>query len=106
MMISSGIQRNAITSTVAIRSPIRVALVSTSDRLERAEAPRDQEVEAHHDDRYRRESRGEGNVRLADLLLDDVADEARARTADEQRRDEVAEGQREQIGRASCRERV
>src|SRR3954468_4749956 len=72
----------------------------SSDRLERAEPPGEHEVDPHHDHRDSRERGGKWDVGLADLVVDDVADEARARTAYEERRDEVAEREREREDRA------
>ena len=75
--------------------------VSPSERLERAEPARDREVDAHDDHRDHRERRRERDVRVdADEAVDDVPDEARARPADEQRRDVVAEREREREDRA------
>ena len=62
-------------------------------------APREQQVDDHHRDGHRRERGREREVvRDADVDVDDVADELRAR--DERRRDVVAERQREGEDRA------
>src|SRR5205807_6115390 len=74
--------------------------VFPSNGLERTSPAGGEQVDPHHDDRHGRERGGEGNVRLADLVLDDVADEAGTRAADEGGRDEIAERQREREDRA------
>ena len=73
-----------------------------SERLERAEAPGDEQVDGHDRDRHEGERRGQRQVaRHALLLEDDVADELVVR--DQARRDVVAEGQREREDRARRR---
>src|SRR6266516_1172138 len=96
MMTSSGIQRNATTSTVQIPSPMRVPRVCTSEGLERAKPLRDQEIRGHDDNRDGGEGGRERHVSVdTDLLLDDVADEVVLPSTHQRRRDEVAERERE-----------
>src|SRR5438105_3952857 len=98
-MTAIGMYRNASTSATQTPSAVRVArdsITIPSQRLEGAEAARDQEVDPHDKDGDNRKGGAERQVaRAVDRVVDDVADELRRRAADQHRRDVVAERQRE-----------
>src|SRR5689334_18865354 len=106
-MMAIGTNRKSSTPATQIRSPIRASRPSitapweshgplASHGLERAGGPRTGQVEDHDHDRDHGERGRERQVAgRADVGVDDVADEARVRPADQDRRDEVAQRERE-----------
>jgi hypothetical protein len=91
---------DASTASVTLAEP---RLTTPPSRISRcvAEPARGDQVGAHDDHRHDRERGRERDVAVdADEVVDDVANEARAGSADEQRCDEVAEREREGEDRA------
>src|SRR5215470_16591838 len=97
-----GNQRNATTASPQIHSPILVLRVNiASEVLEGPETPHDRDVDDHDRERYGREGGCEGDVvSNPDVREDDVADQLRARSADQPGCDVVAQREREREDRA------
>ena len=74
---------------------------SRSQRLEGAQPARDDEIDGHDEDGDGGEGGGERDVGVdADVTLDHVADELVLAAADQERRDEITEGEGEREDRA------